>query len=258
MKIKTLSISICLVLTSLLLMNCDGAISTGSIEKTALPVQVDTSKPLTGEVILDPAKVVQGNQASETIIPLIYEPLVRIVGGSLVGGLARSWQQSEDGLEYAISLRTDAVFADGTPITSDIVIANFNRWFDPSDPLHGSNDTYIAWKNYFFGFKGELGTDNTPLSTFDGIEKVDPLNLLIHLNRPMPEFLNTLAVPQFSIINTADLEKNGADFGTTISTTNPSGPYILSKWDTNSIELSPNQKYFGSIPQDNIVFTLAQ
>ncbi len=207
-------------------------------------------------MILDPAIVAIGNQASETIIPLVYEPLIRVIDGSLEQGLARSWQQSEDGLEYAISLRADAIFADGTPITSDIVIANFNRWFDPADPNHGSDDLYAAWKYYFLGFKGEVATDNTPVSVFDGIEKVNTLNILIHLNRPMPEFLFTLALPQFSIINAADLEASGASFGTTIDTTNPSGPYVITKWETGSIELSPNSKYFGVIPTENVVFTL--
>jgi peptide/nickel transport system substrate-binding protein len=258
MKSKTLIITACLIISSILLINCGGAKPSGDLGGTTGPVEEITDLTLKGEVILDPAIVALGNEASETINGFIYEPLIRNVDGNLVAGLATSWQQSEDGLEYRISLRNDAVFTDGTPITSDTVIANFDRWFDPSDPFHGSNDSYPAWKNQFFGFKGEKGTDSTPVSIYDGIEKVDPLNLLIHLNRASPDFLYTIALPQFSILNPLDFEKYGSDLGTSIDTTNPSGPYIISKWETGSIELSPNQKYFGVIPQANITIVLTQ
>lgn len=132
--------------------------------------------------------------------------LVTDQGGQAAPGLALSWTISEDALDYVFQLKTDATFESGAPVNADAVVANFNRWFDPSNPAHG-NGTYDAWLAAFGGFKGEKDDQGLPKSSFDGIEKVDNFTVLIHLNRPYADLLTTLAKADFAIQDPASFNK---------------------------------------------------
>ncbi len=130
----------------------------------------------------------------------MYETLVVVKDGNIEPGLAASYEVSDDGLDYIFNLRPDAKFSDGTPVTADAVIANFNRWFDPQDSLRGKGD-FKAWQSAFGGFKGETAEDGKPKSQYDGIEKVNDLSVLVHLNRQDPEFLGKIADGAFAIVS---------------------------------------------------------
>lgn len=156
-----------------------------------------------------PAPTVQDTEVPSTETPTAEplpsgpsEGLVSIQDNEYVPALATSWTVSEDGLDYIFQLKTGAVFADGTPVNADAVVANFNRWFDPEDPAHGS-DPYTAWVAAFGGFKGETDDSGKPKSSFDGAEKVDNFTVLIHLNRPFNDLLAVLAQPDFAIVSPA-------------------------------------------------------
>ena len=126
----------------------------------------------------------------------LYEGLVSLdSSGNPQPALAESWVVSDDQLDYIFTLRANAAFSDGTAITPDIVADNFNRWFDPQNPLHG-NGNYAAWQNIFLGFHGEKGADKRPISTVDGIQKVDFNTVLIHLNRLEPKMLDLSGRPR--------------------------------------------------------------
>jgi peptide/nickel transport system substrate-binding protein len=148
----------------------------------------------------------KNTEASSEATPVSAQGLVIIKDNQPAPGLATTWTVSEDGLDYIFQLRTDAVFTDGTPANADAVAANFKRWFDPNDPARGSG-SYDAWTAAFGGFKGEKDADGTPKGSFDGIEKVDTFTVLIHLNRPFTDLLNTLAKQDFAIVSPASFNK---------------------------------------------------
>lgn len=60
-------------------------------------------------------------------LALIYEPLIRWNNGRLQQGLATSWQLSEDGRSWMLTLRPHASFHDGSPCTVDHVIQALER-----------------------------------------------------------------------------------------------------------------------------------
>ena len=138
-----------------------------------------------------------------------FETLTDSSGAPL---LAASAEVSDDELDYIIELNTGVTFQDDTLMDADAVIANFNRWFDLENEYRG-NGEYIAWLVLFEGFKGELDEEDKPLSSFDGIEKVNDFTVLIHLNRPVPDMLVGLSDPAFSIISPTALA-NGEYVGT--------------------------------------------
>lgn len=86
------------------------------------------------------------------------ESLVEFEPGTtmVIPGLAESWEVSDDGLEWTFYLREGVTFHDGTDFDADAVVVNWNRWWDPEDPLHVGHTGAFFYFTYFFGgFKGE-------------------------------------------------------------------------------------------------------
>lgn len=228
--------------------------ATEAMEETAMP---EESMTLSANLTLDPAIASLDDKDTLTISGYVYEGLMRkLANGDIVPGIATACDEAEDGLSYVCTLRSDAVFSDGTPITADVVLDNFNRWYDPSHPLHGdSNDVYQGWIEYFKGFKDEVDENGEKISLFDGIEKVNDQTVLIHLFQPMSDFLEILASPHFSILNPATLEAHGASYGTMVGSVVSSGPYLVSDWTDTSLTLTPNGDYWGEMPTEDLVYT---
>jgi peptide/nickel transport system substrate-binding protein len=189
--------------------------------------------------MLDPALATDAD--SRTVIGYVYEGLVKMDNNTPAPALASSWTVSGDGLDYIFNLQAGATFHDGSPVNADAVIANFNRWFDPSDPNHGSGK-YDTWVSDFLGFKGK--------SSFDGIEKVNESTVILHLNTPDPNLLQNLTDPAFSIVSPSAL--SAAGFGTQTGKDGGTGAYKLGAWTDSSLTLEPAS----SAASANIVFTL--
>jgi peptide/nickel transport system substrate-binding protein len=209
---------------------------------------------ISGDLVLDPAFVTPDDIASQIICGYIYDSLVSLDSeGSAGPGLALTFDVSDQGLEYEFTLRTDAVFSDGTQVTADVILDNFNRWFDPEHPLHGADSSaYVAWLEYFKGFRGELDADGKPISTFDGIEKVDDLTVLVHLNEPMDDFLEVIARPFFSILNPDLLAAGG--YGSMESSIDGTGAYMVGVWTAEGMTLVPNDGFWGDVPTGALDF----
>lgn len=183
------------------------------------------------EFSLDPANL-SGENASAAAAYL-YEGLVAEKDGVVVGVLADSFVVSEDGLDYIFTLRQGVTFHDGTALNADVVVTNFNRWFDPADANRGSGE-YAAWAASFGGFKGEVTEENKPKSIVDGIEKQDDFNVIVHLNTPDPDFLKKFSNVAFSIVSPATFATG--DGG--------SGPYTVAGNDGTTLTLEPFAGYW--------------
>ena len=204
---------------------------------------------------LDPA--LASDSDSKTVAGHLYEGLIRVDNGKIVPSLASSWQVSDDGLDYIVTLRQGVTFHDGKAFSADAVSANFNRWFDTASSLHGSG-TYDAWVANFNGFKGETGDGGKPKSNFDGAEKVDEFTVLLHLNEPDDNFLTKLADPAFSIVSPDALAAAG--FGTSGGADGGTGAYKISAWSNSGITLEPFPAYWdtANIPASNLEFKFSQ
>jgi ABC-type transport system substrate-binding protein len=226
---------------------------TQALAAEASPVPTESPTAISANITLDPA--VTQDADSLMVSQYLYQGLVSLdASGNPQPALAESWVVSDDRLDYIFKLRSNAAFSDGTAVTPDIVADNFNRWFDPKNPLHG-NGNYAAWQEIFQGFHSEKAADKRPLSQVDGIQKVDFNTVLIHLNRLEPNLLVYLADPAFAVLKTDALAADSG-YGGRNSTIISSGPYVVSSWNDDGLTLSPNPKYWGTAPQDDLKFIL--
>jgi peptide/nickel transport system substrate-binding protein len=248
--VQLIAKGVCVILLGLVFVACATPTTAPLPTKTEVPQPEDTPVPtelpqsVSKDILLDPA--LAADDDSVLINGYIYEGLVKLEKDAPVPALALSHTVSDDGLHYTFNLRPGVVFHDDTPLTADVVLANFNRWFDPDDPLHGST-TYAGWKDVFLGFKGEVNADGVPVSFFDGIEKADDLTVLIHLNREMPDLLDKLSQPAFALSSPGALAKGDAA-GT--------GPYLVGEQTGQKLVLQPNADYWGAVPGEALEFAL--
>jgi len=224
---------------------------TPAAEEAAPPVDEESPVAINPNLTLDPALTEDAD--SLMVSAYLYQGLVTLdADGNPQPALAESWVISDDQLDYIFQMRGNAAFSDGTTITPDIVVDNFNRWFDQKNPLHG-NGNYAAWEKVFLGFLGEKGADKRPVSTVDGIQKVDFNTVIIHLNRLEPNLLSYLANPAFAILKTESLAADSA-YGGRNSAIISSGPYQVSSWTDDGLTLNPIPRYWGEKPQENLKF----
>ncbi|MBN1303552.1 MAG: hypothetical protein JXA13_03880 [Anaerolineales bacterium] len=217
----------------------------GTLMAACQPTVNDTQQPAAGQeqqqeaqspsnastkAIFDPA--MGGNADSAG---LVYETLLKIEGEELIPMLALGSTVSDDGLDYIVNLRPGVIFHDGSALNADVVIANFNRWSDGTNGIE-------TWATSFGGYRGEIDENGKPKSIYDGVEKVDELTVLIHLNTPDAEFLNKLAAPTFSIVSVQALA--GGNFGSEAGGDGGSGPYMIKTWSDTVLKLDPYTDYW--------------
>ncbi|MCC7119294.1 MAG: hypothetical protein IT310_12280 [Anaerolineales bacterium] len=226
-------------------------------EVTVAPASTASAEPsgnaataIQKDILLDPA--IAQDADSLMLAKYLYTGLVTLdANGQPQPGLAESWVISDDELDYIFTLRSGATFSDGTLITPDVVVDNFNRWFDPKNSLHGDAE-YQAWETTFLGFLGEKDANDRTKSIIDGVQKVDSHTVLLHLSRKEANVLTWLANPAFSILEPQALALGG--YGAQGSTIVSSGAYTVSAWTDSGLTLSPNPSYWGGAPTADLEF----
>ena len=181
---------------------------------------------------IDPAKISDYTDYMAAVN--LYDGLVTVdPAGNLVPQLAESWEVSEDVTEVTFTLRDDATFSDGTPVTATDVVYSFDRL---------------------------LRINQGPANLFAGVVEpgnvvaVDDTTVRFTLSKTFAPFMAT--VPSLMIVNAAVVEENrGDDDGQTFLATNVAGAgaYTLDSWERGSrMIISRNPDYYGDMPDNPI------
>jgi oligopeptide transport system substrate-binding protein len=161
-----------------------------------------------------------------------------------VPGTAESWTVSEDQMVYTFTLRADAKWSNGDPVTADDFVFSYQRMLSPK---LGSPYAYMLHllKN---GRSYNLGK----LSDFNqvGVKALDPHTLELTLEAPTPSFLSQLNHWAWFPVHPATILKHGEidEMGT--PWTQPgnlvgNGPFALKSWQQNlSIIVEKNPLYW--------------
>ncbi len=194
-------------------------------------------------VVLDGALVSDGE--SLRVIDQIYESLVALEPGTteLAPGLAKSWELSEDGLEYTFELEEGVTFHVGEPFNAEAVCFNFDRWYNFTGSFQNPSASYY-WQTVFGGFAETDPESGAPEDSFyESCEAVDEGTVVIRLTSPSSAILGALSLSNFSIASPAALQEFGADEGEvddegifhptgTFGTEHPigTGPFMFASW----------------------------
>jgi oligopeptide transport system substrate-binding protein len=157
--------------------------------------------------------------------------------GELVPRAAVSWQVSEDGSEYTFSLRPDARWSTGEPVTAEDFVYSFRRLVDPATAAFYSQSV-IDIEN-----AAEILAGSLPVEKL-GVSAANDFELAIRLERPTPYFLALLTHPSMFPVHRPSVEALGDAFarpGNLVT----NGAYKLVSWQLGSlIEIRRNEHYW--------------
>lgn len=153
--------------------------------------------------------------------------------GNIIGGVAESWDISEDGLTITFHLRDNAKWSDGKNVVADEFVYSFRRL---ADPKTASAYSFLITpvKNADKILKGELPVEEL------GIKALDEKTLEIYFESPTAYFLELAAIPIFSPLREEFISD---DWTFSTNTYIGNGPYRMIKRKPDeiiSLELNTN------------------
>ncbi len=144
-------------------------------------------------------------------------------------GVAERWKVSPDGLTYTFTLRENARWSNGDPVTAGDFVASFKRILSLSPAADYAHFLYIIQNAEPF-HKGRL-KDFAQV----GVAAVDARTLRITLEHPSVNFLSMLNQTAFFPVHVASVEKYGAVDSRANDWARPgrfvgNGPFVLKEW----------------------------
>jgi peptide/nickel transport system substrate-binding protein len=141
--------------------------------------------------------------------------------GEYVPDLATALPEQPDPTTYVFKLNPQAKFHDGTPVTAEDVVANY-QWMIKPPP-------------------GEVSSRELILSIVDSVTAVDPATVRFKLKGPNASFIANNAVPYVAIAPKAILAKDGNLKTNTVG----AGPFKFKEFQPGvSFSLERNPNYF--------------
>ena len=169
---------------------------------------------------LDPTSAAAG-AIDSVLYSNVFEGLTRFMSdGSVVAGLAESWEISEDGTIYTFALRDGVTFHDGTTMNAEDVKFTLDR--------ARAEDSANAQKSLFAGISE--------------VTVMDPTTVEVKLSAPDGNFLFNMAWGDAVIVAPESIENiKQTPIGT--------GPFKFDNWvQGDRIEISRNPDYWGDAP----------
>jgi oligopeptide transport system substrate-binding protein len=175
--------------------------------------------------------------AEANLIRDLYEGLVVVApDGDTVPGVAESWEQSEDGLTYTFTLREDARWSNGDPVTAGDFVFAYRRIMDPA--------TAAGYASILFPIANAQAINAGDMAVEElGARAVDDRTLEITLANPTPYFLDLLTHQTGMPLHPPTVEEHGDQF-TRAGTLVTNGAYMLESFTPNDrIVLRKNPEF---------------
>jgi len=196
--------------------------------------------PLGGEpATLDPNRA--SDSISITVLNQLVRPLVYFdpdLNTVSEGGLADSWDLSEDGQTITFHLKDGITYSDGSPIVAADFVTSWRRLIDPRT---AADYYYVMLDVAGAGDVANADPDDdaavdAALENF-GVEAPDDTTFVVHLSHPATYFVS-IATLWVTAPLRADFEFGEADGYVS------SGPFVLSSWEHEAeLVLDPNPEW---------------
>jgi len=190
-------------------------IATSAFAKDDITVAMQLEPPH-----LDPTSAAAG-AIDSVLYTNVFEGLTRFMGdGSVVPGLAESWEISEDGLTYTFKLREGVTFHDGTTMDAEDVKFTLDR-INAEDSANAQKALYAA---------------------ISEVNVIDPQTVEVKLSEPNGNMLFNLAWGDAVIVAPETVE-------TIKQTPIGTGAFKFENWNQgDKITLTRNDDYWGEAP----------
>lgn len=203
-------------------------------------------------ITLDPALVTDAG--SSRYIVEVYGGLVGFgqdyeVIPDLAESIPEPEENSDGSVSYTFTLRRDAVFHNGRPVTTEDVKYSLER---SADPETGSTVASI----YMRDLRGALDKIRGRADEISGVEVVDDRTIRLTIDEPRTYFLQSMTYPVFYVVDQNEAEADPRDFW---REPNGTGPFKLEQWDLNQqLILVANEEYHLDLPFiESATFVLA-
>lgn len=147
--------------------------------------------------------------------------------GNIVGGVAESWEEFEDGARYIFHLRTNAKWSDGKPVLAEDFVYTWRRVVDP---LVGSQ---YSFQHEPVKNAKDITAGKLPIESL-GIKALDDYTLEVVLEAPTAYFLDLAAFPTFYPVRRDIVEQYGDAWSLNAETYIGNGPFA-------TIEINPDE-----------------
>ncbi len=190
---------------------------------------------------IDPQTVT--SSSARTVVHALYEGLCRVnAGNELLPGVAERWDHNADYTEFTFTLRENAAWRNGDPVTADDFVFAFTRALDPNTGSQDVHDLFCI-KNAQAVYRGEK-----PASSL-GAVAVDTHTLRITLEDPDENFPYKTAQTVYMPCNRAFFEQTKGRYGLTYSNSCTNGPFCFVNrysWEERkSMSLCASSSYTG-------------
>ncbi|OHD26577.1 MAG: hypothetical protein A2Y38_09135 [Spirochaetes bacterium GWB1_59_5] len=202
----------------------------------------------TDDIELNPYKSIYAHEMQ--LFTALYEGLFTYESQSLdpVRAQAESFEKSEDGKTWTFTLRSDALWSDGTKVTAQDYVESWLYLLAPE-----TNAEYAVFFDIVKGAKAFRSGKNKSRSSV-GIRAQDERTLVVQLDAPAAYFTRLLChsafVPVHSSLRGVRTWRASAVIG--------NGPYMLSSMDDSELLLRKSPSYWDAdkvaVPAVRILF----
>ena len=156
-------------------------------------------------------------------------------------GLASKVETSNHGLTKTFTIRDDAKWSNGTPITANDFVFAWRRLSNPK------NASAFNFQPGAAGIKNadDIVAGKKPVSSL-GVKAKGSKTLVVELDHVVPYMNKLLAFSDFAPVNQKYFDQTGKKFAQDANHLISSGPYKLKDWKLgdNTIQLVKNNKYW--------------
>jgi oligopeptide transport system substrate-binding protein len=238
-----------------------------SDDESKEPAGTDTKEEETGEKVLnflnpeaipsmDPALAT--DESSFIYLASTMEGLYRLDEKTQpTPGIATDHKVSADGLTWTFTLREDAKWSNGDPVTAHDFVYSWQRAVNPDTASeYGPYMMNGVIKNAAAISKGELAVEEL------GVKAEGDFTLVVQLENPTPYFETLTTFGTFLPLNKKFVEEKGDSFATSSENLLANGPYTIANWSSTSDtwELVKNKDYWdtNTVKMDKLTFKVVK